>query len=180
VELKNKLTTARLAGLLREAAEGMSLAPQSAPIFFHEMAERLLAGQVGKDRHELVTLRTGVARLAQRANIGGHVPGRPSSFEQIVKAADENERGWNALIARLMDQVGDTRVREAYLVLRHLHFGNEVRTVSLGWVADHEEGLGVLEAIEASAPNLLAAAKLLGATDLRHEVVFMRRASADT
>ena len=180
MDLKNKLTVNRLAGLLRDAAEGMSLAPQSAPIFFYEMAERLLAGQVGNDRHELVTLRTGVARLAQRGNIAGHVPGRPSTFEEIVKAADENERGWNALIARLMDQVGDTRVRETYLVLRHLHFGNAVQTVTLGWVADHEEGLGVLEEIEASSANLVAAAKLLGATEVRHELVFLRRASAGT
>jgi hypothetical protein len=180
LELKNRLVINKLADLLREACEGASLAPQNGPVFYHEVAERLLRTQVGSDREELVTLRTGVARLAQRANIGGYIPGRPQAFEDIAKAADEHERGWNALIARLMDHIGDDRPREAHLVLRHIHFGTDVQTVILGWVADHEEGAAVVERLEHSSDSLLAAAKLLGATDVQHETVFLRRASFES
>jgi hypothetical protein len=57
---------------------------------------------------EVVKLRTGLARLAFKAGIAEHVPGNPgreAPFEVLDKCARTNERGWNALIARLMDFV---------------------------------------------------------------------------
>lgn len=59
-------------------------------------------------REELVKLRTGLARLALKAGLAEHVPGAPTReapFEELVKLAEKHERGWNALIARLMDKV---------------------------------------------------------------------------
>lgn len=64
------------------------------------------------ERAELIKLRTGVARLAMRAGLAEFVPGAPgreAHFERIVQCAEDNPRGWNALIARLMDKVVPTR-----------------------------------------------------------------------
>jgi hypothetical protein len=55
---------------------------------------------------ELVKLRTGLARLAFKSGLAEHVPGNPgreAPFEVLEKAARMNPRGWNALIARLME-----------------------------------------------------------------------------
>ena len=55
---------------------------------------------------ELLKLRTGLARLAFKVGLAEHVPGKPgreAPFEELEKAARSNPRGWNALIARLMD-----------------------------------------------------------------------------
>jgi hypothetical protein len=55
---------------------------------------------------ELVKLRTGLARLAFKSGLEEHVPGKPgreAPFEVLEKAARLNPRGWNALIARLME-----------------------------------------------------------------------------
>jgi len=58
-------------------------------------------------RGELVKLRTGLARLAFTMGLGQHVPGVPSEvFEDIAEAAERHERGWNALVVRMMDVVG--------------------------------------------------------------------------
>lgn len=60
------------------------------------------------DRSELIKLRTGLARLAQKAGIGEYIPGSPAReapFEVIAQCAEKHERGWNALIAHLMDKV---------------------------------------------------------------------------
>ena len=55
---------------------------------------------------ELVKLRTSIARLAQQVGLGHHIPGHPAdgsamNFEQITKAAQTEERGWNALMAKI-------------------------------------------------------------------------------
>ena len=57
---------------------------------------------------EVLKLRTGLARLAFKAGLDEYVPGKPgreAPFEVLEKAARMNPRGWNALIARLMDKV---------------------------------------------------------------------------
>jgi len=70
--------------------------------------ERKQREQLAKLEDEIVKLRTGLARLAQRAGIGEHIPGAPAReapFEVLEKFAREIDRGWNALVARLMDKV---------------------------------------------------------------------------
>ena len=56
---------------------------------------------------ELLKLRTGLARLAFKRGLEDFVPGKPgrdAPFEVLEKAARSNPRGWNALIARLMEE----------------------------------------------------------------------------
>jgi hypothetical protein len=74
-----------------------------------ETFERLQREERIRLEAELLKLRTGLARLAFKAGLGEFIPGKPSReapFEVLEKAAKENDRGWNALMARLMDSVG--------------------------------------------------------------------------
>lgn len=56
--------------------------------------------------HELIQLRTGLVRLAWAKGKGEFIPGKPdreAPYEVIEKLARTHDRGWNALIAHLMD-----------------------------------------------------------------------------
>jgi hypothetical protein len=58
-------------------------------------------------QEELEILRTGLVRLANRMGLSEHVPGAPgrhAPFEAICEVA-KVDRGWNALVARMMDRV---------------------------------------------------------------------------
>ena len=59
------------------------------------------------EREELIKLRVAVARLAQRAGLARFIPGTGSEapFEELVRAADSNHRGWHDLVNRLCDAV---------------------------------------------------------------------------
>lgn len=58
-------------------------------------------------QEELEILRSCLVRLANRMGLSEHVPGSPgrmAPFEAICEAA-KVDRGWNALVAHMMDRV---------------------------------------------------------------------------
>lgn len=72
------------------------------------MFEQAQRDERARLRDELTKLRTGLARLAMRAGLTEYIPGAPAReapYEEISRCAEKHERGWNALIARLMDRV---------------------------------------------------------------------------
>ena len=60
---------------------------------------------------ELEIIRVSLSRLAIRAGLGDHIPGiepgTEPTFNELTRVAREHDRGWNALIARLISQVDD-------------------------------------------------------------------------
>lgn len=75
-----------------------------------ERFDRLQRKEHARLRDELLKLRTGLARLAQKAKLADYIPGKPgreAPFEVLTKAAETNARGWNALIGVLIAEVGN-------------------------------------------------------------------------
>jgi hypothetical protein len=58
------------------------------------------------DRLELVMLRTSVADACSRAGVQTkHLPVIGKTFQELVRMASHNERGWNTLIAALAEKI---------------------------------------------------------------------------
>lgn len=110
-------------------------------------AERVLsvlgATQTASDRDELLKLRTGLARLAFKVGLADFVPGKPgreAPFEVLEKAADTNERGWNALIGVLMDEYDrDAEHVESLARERGWPGPEHVNATAAQWLANHTD-----------------------------------------
>lgn len=75
------------------------------------------------DRDELLKLRVGIARVAMRLGMPGEIPGNNHGlrndelpFEVLRRFAEQQERGWNALLARIMDALPETIPQGAHVL----------------------------------------------------------------
>jgi hypothetical protein len=66
---------------------------------------------------ELTKLRVSVARVAQTVGLDEYIPGAAGReelpYELLCDCAEQNERGWNALCARIIEEIVDLIVRQS-------------------------------------------------------------------
>jgi len=56
---------------------------------------------------ELEKVRVGIARVAQKLGLDDNIPGCSvgASFSELTRAARREQRGWNALLAAIIDEI---------------------------------------------------------------------------
>ncbi len=64
------------------------------------------------DREALVSLRVGVARVAQAFGMEGGIPGQTTgevNYQTIYRSACDHERGWHTLCSQMVDRIRELR-----------------------------------------------------------------------
>ncbi len=72
------------------------------------MSEADTTTVINDDRKELIKLRVGIARLAQRLGIEHEIPGQPEGdFTSLCSAASGHSRGWHRLLACICGEIAE-------------------------------------------------------------------------
>ena len=64
------------------------------------------------DRNDLLSLRVGLARVAQAMGLDDSIPGRPgkgAGFPRLHNMADAHDRGWNDLCNDMVEKIDQVR-----------------------------------------------------------------------